>query len=231
MAQLNKRELTKILVEEYGYEKEDLKDKEGKAYTNAQLQQMIKQEEEDAKQLEIDEHRVLSKKTKLKDDDKIAVMSGLMGTVVYRSDISRRQWRFTRFGQVESIPYGELVTIQNRFPSYFRECWLVVLDKEVQDEFGLTEQYKNILTPENIDSVFKMEIEELIVFVDNLPEGMKNTFINKAQELHSKKELYDVRVINMIQDKFQFSLEDNSPINDLALEGKQKGNVIYVNKA
>ncbi|AYP68249.1 hypothetical protein PQE75_gp230 [Bacillus phage vB_BcoS-136] len=226
MAQLKKADLIKILVEDYGYEKEDLK-----LLTNAKLKGLIKQEEEDAKELELNENRVLVKdSTGLKDEDKVKVMSGDMGTVVYRSDISRKVWKFTGFGQIQSIPYGELVTMKNRFPLYFDRGLIIVLDKAVQDEFGLTEMYKNILTPQNIDGLFEMNVDELEAFIDGLPESMKNTFVQKAKQLYETGKLYDIRIVRLVENKFGFSLEDNAPLKDLALEGKTNGDVIYIDK-
>lgn len=231
MAQLKKADLIKILVEQYGYSEDDLKDSEGKPFTNGKLQAMIKAEEEDAKEFETNKNRIVAKKGVLKDEDKVMVMSGSMGTVIYRSDISHRMWKFTKFGQMEAIPYGELVAIRNRYFSYFSEGWLVVLDKDVQEEFGLTKLYENILTPDNIDLVFKKPIEELEVLVKNLPEGMKNTFINKAQELYESGELDSLKVLKLIEDQFGFSIEDNAPVDDIAVEGDLgRDNIIYVDK-
>jgi len=230
---LKKPDLINILVENYGYEKEDLKfDSKGNPYTNAKLQALINAEKDDAEEMETNSNRVLAKEGNLlKDEDKVRVMSGSMGTVIYRSDVSRRIWKFTSFGQMESMPYGELVTIKNRFPRYFQEGWFVILDKQIQDEFGLTKMYENILTPDNIDDVFLMPIEELTVLVNNLPEGMKSAFINKAQELYDKKNLNSMKVIDLIESKFGFSLRDNAPINDLALKGDLgRDNIIYVDK-
>lgn len=230
---LKKPDLINILVEEYGYEKEDLKfDAKGNPYTNAKLQAIINAEIADAKEMETNSNRVLAKdNTSLKDEDKIRVMSGSMGTVVYHSDISRKSWKFTTFGQIQSIPYGELVAIKNNFPRYLKQGWFVILDKQIQDEFGLTKMYQNILTPDNIDSVFKKPIEELTVLVNNLPEGMKNTFINKAQQLYDTKNLDSMKVIDLIEQKFGFSLRDNSPVDDTPLKGDLgRDNIIYVDK-
>lgn len=225
-----KADLIKTLVEDYGYEKEDLKN-DGKLFTNGELEALIKKEEEDAQAFETQKNRVVAKTQTIKDEDKILVMSGSLGTVVYRSDISRRVWKFTNFGQTEAMPYGELVTIRNRYPSYFTEGWLVILDAQVQDEFNLTVLYENILTPENIDTVFEKPIDELSAMVRNLPEGMKNTFVNRAQDLYKIGKIESMKVVKLIEEQFGFKLEDNSPVSDFALEGSlDRNNVIYVDK-
>lgn len=218
---LNKIELTKILVDEYGYEKDDLKDeKTGKPFTNATLQSMIRQEEEDAKQLEVEETVIVAKETKIKDDDLIVVMNGLNGGLTHRSTSTGRVWRFQEFGQTDKIPYGELLRIRNNNPKVFDQGWMIILNRQIQEEFGLTEKYKNILTPENIESVFKKDLDELKEFVKGLPEGMKVTFVNKARELYQSKQLDSIRVVDFIQEEFGISLEDNAPLSDIAVSKK-----------
>jgi|SRR5690606_6527633 len=219
---LNKSELTKILVEEYGYDKNDLKDDKGKPFTNATLQSMIRAEEEDAKQLEIEETVIKASVAPIKDDDLIVVMNGLNGALIHRSDSTGRVWRFLEFGQTDKIPYGELLRIRNLNPKVFDDGWMIVLNRQVQEEFGLVEKYKNILTPETIDEVFRKDVDELKAFVEALPEGMKVTFVTKARELYKAKKLDSMRVVDYIQNKFGISLEDNAPISDIAVRAKKE---------
>lgn len=223
---VKKADLIKILVEEYGYEKEDIK-----LFTNPKLQSIIKQEEEDSKALATESTRVLAKKSGLKDDDKIAVMSGLSGSVGYYSERTHKRWQFNSFGQEDLMEYSELVAMRNKYPTYLTDGWIIVLDKEVQEEFKLTEMYKNILTPDNIEEVFNMKLEVLEKFIDALPDGMKTSFVNKAVEKYENGSLDSLQVVQYIQKKFNFSFEDNSPLNDIVLSTDTGvHNIIYVDK-
>ncbi|MGA9219591.1 MAG: hypothetical protein WBZ57_00195, partial [Pseudomonas graminis] len=131
MAQLKKADLINKLVEEYGYEKDDLK-----LLTNAKLQAMFKQEELDAKELESQATRAVSKVTKVKDDELIAVMSGVEGTFIHRSLATGRMWRFEEFGQIDKMPFAELLTLRNTSNEVFKGGYIVILDKLIQEEFG-----------------------------------------------------------------------------------------------
>lgn len=214
---MKKPDLINLLVEQFGYEKEDLKfDADGKPWTNAKLKALIEQEENDAKEMDDEATRFVAKETKLKDDDMIVVMNGLGGALTHRSETTGRTWRFKEFGQTSKMPFAELLSLKNTSPAVFEECWIVVMDKEVQKQFELTDKYKNILTPENINHIFNKDIEDLKEFVENLPQGMKSTFVTKARELYHSKKLYDMRVIRYIEEKFGFSLEDNAPLSDFA---------------
>jgi hypothetical protein len=211
---LNKRELIEILVNDYGYDKADLKDADGKPFTNAKLEAMIKQEEADAVEIEAKETVFVAKQT-FKDDDLIMVMNGLNGGLTHNSHSTGRIWKFTRFGQTEKIPYSELLSIRNQNPKVFEQGWMVILNKQIQEDFGLVEVYKHILTPETIDGIFTKGVDEIEQYVKALPEGMKVTFIGKARELYVEKKLDSKRVIDFIESYFGISLEDNAPLADI----------------
>lgn len=219
---LTKKELVAILVDEYGYDKADLKDADGKPFTNAKLESMIKAEEADAEQLEIEETVVKAKEVRIKDEDEIMVMNGLNGSLTHRSESSGKVWRFLEFGQTDKIPFSELLRIRNLNPKVFTEGWMIILNRQVQEDFGLIETYKNILTPETIDEIFKKDIDELKEFVEALPKGMKVTFVSKARQLYQAKKLDSIRVVEYIQDKFGISLDDNAPISDIAVKAKKE---------
>lgn len=205
-----KADLIKILVNEYGYEKDDIK-----LFTNAKLQAMVDQEKKDEEDAKAETTRMESKIIKIKDEDMIAVMSGTSGGFYYRSQQTGREWQFNDFGQIEKMSFRELVTLKNNSPSVFNDGYLLVLDRTVQEEFGLVEKYKNILTPDNIDSVFEKSVEELGEFIDALPKGMKYSFVSKARERYHAKKLDSVTKIEFIQKKFNISFDDNAPLNDV----------------
>ena len=207
---LSKKELINVLTEQYGYEAEDIK-----MLTNAKLEGMIKQEEADRKELENKETSVIVEETGFKDDDMILVMNGFGGALTHRSLSTTRVWEFSGFGQTHKIPYGELLTIRNTNPKVFNKGWLVVLNPKIQEDFGLTEMYKNILTPSNIDTVFDNNVEELGKLIDALPEGMQIALVDKAREFYSTGKIDSISKIKLIENKFNISLEDNAPLNDI----------------
>lgn len=205
-----KKDLINILVEEYGYEQNDIK-----MLTNAKLELLIKQEEEDKEVLEARE-TLTTNVEKFKDDDQILVMNGFSGALTHRSGSTGRVWDFAEFGQTRKMPYSELLNIHYTSPKVFKNGWLVIMNRQIQEDFGLTDIYKNILTPENIDKVFEKDIKELDIFIDNLPEEMKVSFIMKAKELYRRKDkrLDSKSLIDFIEGKFGISLEDNAPLSD-----------------
>lgn len=233
MKQVKKADLVNILVEQYGYDKEDLKfNSEGKLYTNAQLQDLIKAEEEDAERAKVESNRKVAQKSKkFKPDDLITIMSGIEA-VEYYSSRTHKKWHFERFGQQDVMEYSELVAMNNNHPSYLKEGYFIVLDKDVQDDLKLTEMYENIITPENIDQVFDMNVEELDKFVEALPEGQKQTLISRASELFQVGKIDRYSTIKYFENKFDFSFNDNAPLGDIVAQAETSGvnNIIIVEK-
>jgi len=233
---LKKSDLIKILVEEYGYEKEDLKfDAQGKPYTNAKLQALIDAEKEDAEVFESKSKRIVREKNrKINDHDLIPVMNGVIGGLYYHSERTNKSWNFESFGQEDTMEYGELITMRNKYPSYLKECRLIVLDEEVQREFGLVELYDNVITPENVEEVFLKPYDEIVNLIDVLSQGSLQTFIEKAKEKYNNGSLDSMRLIKYIENKFGFHLEDLTPLNDIVSQketvqmGRQQ--VILVDK-
>lgn len=209
MAQMKKADLINILVDEYGYEKEEVS-----TLTVAKLKSLIDTEEKDALEYEKSKSATREKYAPVfEDNDRIAVMSGSSGGVTHKGR-NGQVWKFKQFGQQDKIPYGELVSMKNVCPAVLEQGYILVLDKEVAEILGLSKVYENILTPQDIDSVFSKSAEELAGIIDNLPEGLKLAFISRARELYHQQKIYDIRVINIIQEKFGFSLEDNAPLSN-----------------
>jgi hypothetical protein len=227
---VKKSDLINILVEEYGYESEDLK-----SHTLAKLKSLIDTERREAEELEKAKAevqkpvtRMVAKKSSISDNEEIVVMNGLTGALRYHSERSNSTWEFETFGQQDAMTFAELKIMRNRYPSYFREGWLIVLDTEVQKELGLVEMYKNIITPENVDEVFAMNPEDLSKFIDALPEGQKLSFVNMAQDRVENGTLDSNKIIKMIEDKFNFNFEDNAPKGDIVSSRELVGNGIIV---
>lgn len=233
---LTKKEMIQLLEEKYGYNTKDLNDENGKPFTNLQLEKLIEEEEEDALEKvfdstivednakeaispvsELKEALIEVEKTykELKDDDLILVMNGCSGELLHRSQRTGRMWKFTKFGQIDKIPFIELVTIYNKSPRFFELGKMIILDEQVAENFNLSEIYKNIITPKNLDGLFKKDIHELEDIIKKLPRAMKKTFIDKARELYLQGKIDSVKMIKMIEEFFGISLDDNAPISDI----------------
>ena len=88
------------------------------------------------------------------------------------------------------------------------------MNKDVQEEFGLTEAYKNVLTSKNIDRVMKMDADKLRDFISKLPESMKTSLYAEAKSRFDRDEIDSRGTIQVFEDEYGISFKDNAPISE-----------------
>lgn len=220
-----------LLVNEYGYDISDLKDDKGNVYKNSILEKMIEEAEEDlsnieekpeAKEVEADEEDDIFALNEdafkpshvFDDNDLILCMSGVRGDMRFVSNLSNFTVKTTQFGQTVKIPYKDLVYVHNIAPRAFHEGKIIVLNEHLQEEFGLKDIYKKVITPKNIQKVLGLDPEDLSEFISDMPRGMKPALYNEAQKLYRAGKLDSRRTVETIEEEFGISLEDNAPLKD-----------------
>lgn len=151
----------------------------------------------------------------LKDNDLILCMSGVSGDLTFESPMSGFRATTSSFGQTMKIPYKDLVYVNNIARTAFEEGQMIILNKDLQEEFGLREIYKNVITPNNIPTVLQMKKDDLSEFIDNMPEGMKATLYDEARKLYRDGKIDSIHTVDTLEEKFGVSFKDNAPIKDM----------------
>ena len=228
-----------LLVNEYGYDVSDLKDDKGNIFRNADLEALIDKEEkaieeikkEDKVELEVEEaleeeddifslnEDAFKPKHTFNDNDLILCMSGVRGDMRFVSNLSNFTVKTTQFGQTVKIPYKDLVYVHNIAPQAFHSGKIIVLNEHLQEEFGLEDVYKKVITPKNIRKVLGLGADELSGFISDMPSGMKPALYDEARKLYRAGKLDSRRTVEVIENEFGVSLEDNAPLKDSV--GKQ----------
>lgn len=228
-----------LLVNEYGYDVSDLKDDKGNIFRNADLEALIDKEEkaieeikkEDKVELEVEEaveeeddifslnENAFKPKHTFNDNDLILCMSGVRGDMRFVSNLSNFTIKTTQFGQTVKIPYKDLVYVHNIAPQAFHDGKIIVLNEHLQEEFGLEDVYKRVITPKNIRKVLGLDADELSEFILDMPSGMKPALYDEARKLYRAGKLDSRRTVEVIENEFGVSLEDNAPLKDSV--GKQ----------
>lgn len=223
---MTKKEMEALLMEKYGYDKKDLRDDKGNPFVNKVLEEMIASEEakqagtsedkkEDLKQEDdiftVDE-TVFEAHHNLKDTDLVLCMSGVSGEMNFSSPLTNFRITARKFGQAIKIPYQDLVYVHNIAPEAFEEGVIVVLNEKVQEEFGLKDTYKSILTPKNVRAVISMDADDLRHFMQDMPKSAKSTLYDEARELYKQDKIDSMKTIKVFEDEFGVSFDDNAPI-------------------
>ena len=236
---MTKKEMVDLLVNEYGYDVSDLKDDKGNIFRNADLEALIDKEEkaieeierQDKVELEAEEaveeeddifslnENAFKPKHTFNDNDLILCMSGVRGDMRFVSNLSNFTVKTTQFGQTVKIPYKDLVYVHNIAPQAFHSGKIIVLNEHLQEEFGLEDVYKKVITPKNIRKVLELDADELSGFISDMPSGMKPALYDEARKLYRAGKLDSRRTVEVIENEFGVSLEDNAPLKDSV--GKQ----------
>lgn len=118
---------------------------------------------------------------RITNDTLIECKNGVMGNLIYKSNLNPGyivEW--TEFGEVQEIEYRELVAMRGTQRKFFENNWILIEDADVLHKLGVERYYKNALTTENFDSVFRMSPDNIRAKVPGLSSGTKEAIRIKA---------------------------------------------------
>jgi hypothetical protein len=141
-------------------------------------------------------------------NNRIQVANFTNGTLFYRSKKSGRVWDLVGFGATDYMEMDELIAMRSSNPKILTNPSLLILDEEAVNHLGLTEVYKNIRMPEEIDDLFKMKYDDFVDALRKAPAGMKHLIINRAKGMIESGELDSRRVIKAIETECKVHLVD-----------------------
>ena len=148
-----------------------------------------------------DENKVQKAKTiqntvRIPLDTIVPVTSNIKGNLIY---VSKKMAGYTinwdDFGATEYIELSELVSMRNSDRRFFEDNWIICEDTDeysaiqIYDFLKVGKYYKNVFTPENIDTIFEKEPSQIIKTISTLSKGMKETIAVRAKEKIDAKEL------------------------------------------
>lgn len=129
-------------------------------------------------------------------DTIVPVTSNIKGNLIY---VSKKMAGYTinwdDFGSTEYIELSELVAMRNSDRRFFEDNWIICEDTDeysamqIYDFLKVSKYYKNVFTPENIDTIFEKEPSQIIKIISTLSKGMKETIAVRAKEKIDTKEL------------------------------------------
>ena len=172
------------------------------AKIKAELEEKLKSAESDTKSVA----KNIQSSAKIPLDTVVPVICNVVGGAVYESQrFKGYPIHWDSYGSVEYIELSELVSMRNTSRRFFEDNWIVLGDTEdytaeqLYDFLKVSNLYKNIYTPENINDIFKLEPNDIIKKVSNLSKGMKSTIATKAKEMIDAKELDSNKKIEALE--------------------------------
>lgn len=141
------------------------------------------------------------KQKQIKNTDMVTVMNTTNGRVIYQSKRTGQEWVFSEYGQSYEIEFSELVAMNNTYRSFLRDPWLLIVDDSAYvDKLGLTELYKTVFNPEQVEKFFTLPVDKMKELLSKAPIGMKELIASKAQEKITNGTFDSMSKIKFIQE-------------------------------
>lgn len=116
---------------------------------------------------------------------------------------ARGMTTFKGFGDVAVMTFGQLFDYMGTCRNAAKNGYFFIADADVVEEFGLTEDYKKILSYETIMNVINgssVDSTSLEIF-GGIPEAQKDSITRYVAELVYNRSLTDLNKIDMISNK------------------------------
>ena len=113
----------------------------------------------------------------------VTVRNGFQGMLIYRSSKTGEHFKWDRFGDEQDMEIAELRSARSSSKRYFEDNWFLFDDPEVIEYLGVGQFYKNALTVDNFDDLFKLDAEKIKERVAKLSAGQKKSVAYRAKQL------------------------------------------------
>lgn len=136
----------------------------------------------------------------------VVVCNGFHGPLFYRDRNTGEEYNWDEFGDEAELTIGTLLNARNTQRRFFQENWWLIDDPEVIDYLGVGQYYKNALTYDDFDELFKLTPEEVKTKVERLSNGQKRSVVFMAREQIASGDLSDLNIVKVLEDALQVEL-------------------------
>lgn len=129
----------------------------------------------------------------------ITVRNGFQGRLVYKSKRTGERWSWESFGAEQDMELSELKNARNSNKKYFINNWFMFDEDWVIDYLGMRQYYKNSLSIQDFDQLFKKPVGEIEDIISKLSEGQRKSVAYRAKQLIAEEEIDSNRGINTLE--------------------------------
>lgn len=162
--------------------------------------------EENAANISAETKKVFKVKESLSLHDYVTVRNGFNGKLVYKSKRTGERLVWDDFGSEQEMELQELKNAKNSSRAFFENNWFMIDDPEVIAFLGVERYYKNSLSYDEFDTLFKMNSDKIKERVSVLPSGQKTSLIYRAKQKIEEGEIDSLRVINALEESLGVEL-------------------------
>lgn len=149
-------------------------------------------------------------------DLEVPVTSNYTGKLIFISKKSNGysvEW--DEYGMTEYMEIGELLSMRNTDKRFYEDNWIVIEDTDeytaddIYKFLKVDRYYKQVYTPDNIDSFFKLTPNEMVKCIGVLSKGMKECIAVKAQAMINEGTLDSNKQIDALSEALKVEFTKN----------------------
>ncbi|WP_448163662.1 hypothetical protein [Bacillus mobilis] len=194
---LKKAELIEVLVQEHGYEKNDIQSR-----VNFELKDLITKEREFSKT----EERQNNGMSVIADDRIVLVSSGIDGKVSYESDISSKSFIWSAHGDLQTMEYKELAYIKRKYPRYLSDGWIIIMDQDVKEQLGQSENA--YIEPHELERLFSLNTNEMLETINKYKGSAMEVIWVTGRQKCKNGQISDIGKMRALCTRFGWDIED-----------------------
>ena len=136
----------------------------------------------------------------------ILVRSVTKGALIYRSRRNGMITRWGNYGDTTYMTFTEILDMRSANSRFLTAPFVVIDDEEVAKQLGLDKIYKNMINMDDIKGFFNKDLEYIENKLNIMPKGMLQLIADQAREMIKKDELYNIKLIKLLEDKLKIDL-------------------------
>lgn len=151
------------------------------------------------------------KEASISNEEEIACKSITFGGLTWVSAKTNAHYRWNDIGEVEYIPFGELITLNNTKRDFLFKPMFIVQDERVIKYFRLQDNYENVAQVHMLKKIFdEGNLDEVGKAIDNaINVNMRDIVISKVRDMRKTGELTNIDIIKLLEKKLCFDLSDD----------------------
>lgn len=135
---------------------------------------------------------------------KVKVMSLIHNPINVSTDVNGagRVKSFDKYGDVRTIKFDDLSDMVSSYPNTFNKGYLYIMDNEVVNELGLTDEYSSsVYTKEQVDNIVNLTDETAVNLFVGMDKDLRDSTAKAIAKNLKNGKKYDYNLIHLIKDE------------------------------
>lgn len=130
----------------------------------------------------------------------VIVRNGFQGKLTYKSSRTGESFKWSEFGAPQEMELRELRNAKNTYKKFFINNWFMFDEEWIIDYLGVRQYYKNAISIDDFDEIFKQTPASIKKTVAGLSDGQKKSLAYRAKALIADGEIDSRKAIAALEE-------------------------------